>query len=123
MKILRSSLKKLIKSRVNSFLAYLEEIRGYSDLTIKSYHETLSEAISHMEITKEEKRRHGSHEPYRKIAQQKGRGTTSQMHDAPPVLTIRTDAVSWAKKNPPRLRLPRGMNVLTFHSTVSHEPC
>ena len=65
MKILRSSLKKLIKSRVNSFLAYLEEIRGYSDLTIKSYHETLSEAILYMEITKEEKRIVFNLMPYR----------------------------------------------------------
>ena len=38
-------MKKQINSQIKEFLKYLEEIRGYSDLTIKSYDETLREAF------------------------------------------------------------------------------
>jgi integrase/recombinase XerC len=34
-------------------LTYLEELRGYSSLTLKSYDETLNEASWHVEVTKE----------------------------------------------------------------------
>jgi len=47
-------LKKLLDKKRVSFLEYLEEIRGYSDLTIKSYDESLREALSFIEITQEE---------------------------------------------------------------------
>ncbi len=48
-------MKKQINSYIKDFLKYLEEIRGYSDLTIKSYDETLKQAfLNHKdgEITK-----------------------------------------------------------------------
>ena len=47
-------MKKLLDKKRVSFLEYLEEIRGYSDLTIKSYDESLREALSFIEITQEE---------------------------------------------------------------------
>jgi len=47
-------LKKLLDKKRVSFLEYLEEIRGYSDLTIKSYDESLREALCFIEITQEE---------------------------------------------------------------------
>lgn len=65
MKSLRNSLKKLIKSKINPFLTYLQEIRGYSDLTVKSYHEALLEAVSYMEITEEKKQIVCNLMPYR----------------------------------------------------------
>jgi len=46
-------LKKLINKYKKSFLLYLEDLRGYSDLTVKSYDETLSEASWHVEVTQE----------------------------------------------------------------------
>lgn len=46
-------MKKLIETKQKEFLSYLEEIRGYSDLTIKSYDESLKEAFLHVEIVKE----------------------------------------------------------------------
>lgn len=48
-------MKKLIKFKIREFLTYLEDIRGYSDLTIKSYDETLREAFLYIEILQEEK--------------------------------------------------------------------
>jgi integrase/recombinase XerC len=54
MTILSNFLKKLLDKKRVSFLEYLEEIRGYSDLTIKSYDESLREALSFIEITQEE---------------------------------------------------------------------
>ena len=48
-------MKKLIDAKRKEFLAYLEEIRGYSDLTIKSYDESLKEAFRYIEITQEKK--------------------------------------------------------------------
>ena len=50
---LRSFLKKLIIKRKREFLEYLQDIRGYSDLTIKSYDEVLIEALQIIEITEE----------------------------------------------------------------------
>ena len=47
-------MKKLLDKKRVSFLEYLEEIRGYSDLTIKSYDESLREALCFIEITQEE---------------------------------------------------------------------
>ena len=41
--------KSLIKEQRN-YLEYLEEIRGYSDLTIKSYDETLNELLSIVDV-------------------------------------------------------------------------
>ena len=54
MMTLRSSLKKLLTKKKVTFLEYLEKIRGYSDLTIKSYDESLNEALSFIEILQEE---------------------------------------------------------------------
>jgi integrase/recombinase XerC len=48
-------LKKLIDTNRKEFLEYLYEIRGYSDLTIKSYDESLKEAFNYIEMIKEDK--------------------------------------------------------------------
>ncbi len=53
MMVLRNYLKKLIEIYRISFLESLEELRGYSDLTIKSYDETLKEASGYIEILQE----------------------------------------------------------------------
>lgn len=53
MKSLRSSLKKLISRYKKEFLTHLEDLRGYSDLTIKSYDDALTEAFMHIEIVQE----------------------------------------------------------------------
>lgn len=53
-KNLRTFLKKSISNYRLGFLDSLEKIQGYSDLTIKSYDETLQEALNYVEITKEE---------------------------------------------------------------------
>jgi len=47
-------LKKLINKHKKQFLQSLEELRGYSDLTIKSYDETLIEAASFVEVMQED---------------------------------------------------------------------
>jgi integrase/recombinase XerC len=47
---LRSYLKKLIDTSTKEFLLYLENIRAYSDLTIKSYAESLREAFLYIEM-------------------------------------------------------------------------
>lgn len=46
-------MKKLLKTKQKEFLAYLEEMRGYSDLTIKSYDESLNEALLYIEAVEE----------------------------------------------------------------------
>jgi integrase/recombinase XerC len=46
-------LKKSIEAKRGDFLLYLEEIRGYSDLTIKSYDESLKEAFAYIEVLQE----------------------------------------------------------------------
>ncbi|HEY9203294.1 MAG TPA: tyrosine-type recombinase/integrase [Sulfurimonas sp.] len=46
-------MKKSIEAKRGDFLLYLEEIRGYSDLTIKSYDESLKEAFAYIEVLQE----------------------------------------------------------------------
>ncbi len=46
-------MKKLLKTKQKEFLSYLEEGRGYSDLTIKSYDESLNEALLYIEALEE----------------------------------------------------------------------
>jgi integrase/recombinase XerC len=66
---LNNFLKKSIDKFKVSFLESLEDIRGYSDLTIKSYDETLIEAFRHVEIIEEENHTLINLMPYRiKIA-------------------------------------------------------
>jgi len=50
---LRNFLKKSLIKKKRDFLEYLQDIRGYSDLTIKSYDEVLIEALQIIEITEE----------------------------------------------------------------------
>lgn len=50
---LRNFLKKSIDNYRREFLESLENLRGYSDLTIKSYDEVLKEALLYLEITQE----------------------------------------------------------------------
>lgn len=47
-------MKKLIDKQRVAFLESLEKLRGYSDLTIKSYDEALKEALLFIEIIQEE---------------------------------------------------------------------
>jgi len=54
MQILRNSLQKLLDKQRVSFLESLEKYRGYSDLTIKSYDESIKEALEFVEIVQEE---------------------------------------------------------------------
>ncbi len=46
-------MQKLLDKQRVAFLKYLEKIRAYSDLTLKSYDETLKEALKVVEITQE----------------------------------------------------------------------
>ena len=69
MMILRSSLKKSLDKKRVAFLEYLEKIRAYSDLTIKSYDETLKNALNVIEITEDSSKITFNLMPYRiKIA-------------------------------------------------------
>jgi len=62
-------LKKSINAKRKEFLKYLDDIRGYSDLTLKSYDESLREAFLHVEILQENKNVIFNLMPYRiKIA-------------------------------------------------------
>ncbi len=63
--ILRNFLKKLINSKRVEFLQSLEDFRGYSDLTIKSYDEALKEALQYVEILNEDKKITINLMPYR----------------------------------------------------------
>ena len=54
MTALRSYLKKLIEKYKVEFLESLENLRGYSDLTIKSYAETLNEASNYVKLHEED---------------------------------------------------------------------
>ena len=66
---LRNCLKKLIDRYRVEFLESLEELRGYSDLTIKSYDESIKESLRHVEIIKNDKEYVFNLMPYRiKIA-------------------------------------------------------
>ncbi len=47
-------MKKLIAEKRVQFLEYLEEIKGYSDLTIKSYADILFESLQYIEILEED---------------------------------------------------------------------
>jgi integrase/recombinase XerC len=51
---LRNYLKKLIDKKRVLFLESLEKMRGYSDLTIKSYDESIKEALSFVELIDED---------------------------------------------------------------------
>ena len=53
MMILGSFLKKLLIKKKRTYLEYLEDMRGYSDLTIKSYDDSLREALGFIEIIQE----------------------------------------------------------------------
>lgn len=48
-------MKTLLKDKQKEFLLHLEKIKGYSDLTIKSYDESLNEAFKYIEIVEGEK--------------------------------------------------------------------
>ena len=62
-------MKKLIDRKKVEFLEYLEEIRGYSDLTIQSYDESITESLRSVEIESEDGRITINLMPYRiKIA-------------------------------------------------------
>jgi len=58
-------LKKLLDTNRKDFLDYLQNIRGYSDLTIKSYAESLLEASLHVEIFEEDENTVLNLMPYR----------------------------------------------------------
>ena len=53
MMILRHFLKELVNKRKRDFLEYLEVSRGYSELTIKTYDNTLTQAFQYIEIQEE----------------------------------------------------------------------
>jgi integrase/recombinase XerC len=65
MMILRNFLKKLLDKYKKSFLLSLEEHRGYSDLTIKTYDEALKEALQYIEIVEEKEQIIFNLMPYR----------------------------------------------------------
>jgi len=65
MTTLRNFLKKLLSKTKVSFLEYLEDIRGYSDLTIKSYDSSISEALNYIEILQENEQTLFNLMPYR----------------------------------------------------------
>jgi len=48
-----SFLKKLIYTKKKEFLQYLEDIRAYSDLTIKTYDDVITDAFNFIEILEE----------------------------------------------------------------------
>ncbi len=54
MQNLRNFLKKLIHKKIEDFLLYLEELRGYSLATITTYETALKEAMLYIELTDEE---------------------------------------------------------------------
>ncbi|MCX6075604.1 MAG: tyrosine-type recombinase/integrase [Campylobacterales bacterium] len=58
-------MKKLISKYKREFLTYLETPRGYSDLTIKSYDETITEALLLVEMVKEDEHLVFNLMPYR----------------------------------------------------------
>ncbi|MBC8237268.1 MAG: tyrosine-type recombinase/integrase [Helicobacteraceae bacterium] len=47
-------MKKLLNKHKKDFLNYLEKLRGYSDLTIKSYDETLQESALYVHVLEED---------------------------------------------------------------------
>ncbi|MEA2072979.1 MAG: tyrosine-type recombinase/integrase [Campylobacterota bacterium] len=58
-------MKKLIKENKKKFLEYLENIRGYSDLTIESYDNSITQALEHIEIYEEKSQTTINLMPYR----------------------------------------------------------
>jgi len=58
-------LNKLLDSKREEFLTYLRDFRGYSELTIKSYSQTLQEAFAYIEIEKRKKEYIFNLMPYR----------------------------------------------------------
>lgn len=58
-------MKKLINSKRVDFLQSLEDFRGYSELTIKSYDEAIIEALNYMEIVEENEHMTINLMPYR----------------------------------------------------------
>ncbi|SFV55123.1 Tyrosine recombinase XerC [hydrothermal vent metagenome] len=58
-------MKKSIDEQITAFGKYLIKQRGYSDLTLKSYVETLKEAFDFIEISEEKKELHFNLMPYR----------------------------------------------------------
>lgn len=58
-------MKKLIYTKRLAFLQYLEDIRGYSDLTIKSYDEVLMESLDVIEIIEKDNQTIFNLMPYR----------------------------------------------------------
>ena len=54
-KTLRNFLKKSLLKHKRNYLEYLEEMQGYSDLTVKSYDETLNELFNTLDIEIQEK--------------------------------------------------------------------
>ncbi len=58
-------MKKLISNKRVDFLQFLEDLRGYSDLTIKSYDESLKEALKYVEILTDDKQTIINLMPYR----------------------------------------------------------
>ena len=62
-------MKKLLSKYKQQFLESLENLRGYSDLTVKSYDETLQESSRYIEVVQEDKHLLINLMPYRvKIA-------------------------------------------------------
>jgi len=58
-------LKKLLSKKRILFLEYLENVRGYSDLTIKSYDASISKALVFIEIISEDEKTVFNLMPYR----------------------------------------------------------
>ncbi|MDA7818388.1 tyrosine-type recombinase/integrase [Sulfurimonas sp.] len=62
-------MKKLLNTKRIEFLEYIEKIRGYSDLSIKTYDEALKEAFEYVEVLEDNKQLIINMMPYRiKIA-------------------------------------------------------
>lgn len=58
-------MKTLLKDKQKEFLLHIEKIKGYSDLTIKSYDESLNEAFEYIEIAEGKKHTILNLMPYR----------------------------------------------------------
>lgn len=62
---LSNYLKKLIDKKRKEFCEYLENIRGYSDLSIKTYDDAIKEAFKYIEILEEDDKTVFNLMPYR----------------------------------------------------------
>jgi len=65
MMILENYLKKSLDKKRVLFLEYLEKFRAYSDLTIKTYDESIKEALAYIEINTQDKQTILNLMPYR----------------------------------------------------------